>query len=259
MGALLISGDTPTSPKVAIINQALARSAFARVNPVGATFKMKEGEQGYEIVGVCSDAKYGWLRSDAPPTFYLLYTQQKDVHGGMTFEARAKDNPMGLAGAIRAAVGSVDKDLPVIDLRTQEQQIDATLAPERSFATVTAAFGVLALALASIGVYGVMASTVARRVNEIGVRMALGAQAHQVLWMVLGEASWMAVAGIGAGLGAALLLKRFLGSILFGIKPTDPLTLGSSALLLFSVALLAGWGPARRASYIQPVEALRHE
>ena len=177
----------------------------------------------------------------------------------MTFEVRTKGNPRDFAGAIRGAVDSVDKDLPLIDVRTQEEQVDATLAPERIFAVVTTGFGVLALVLASIGVYGVMASTVARRVNEIGVRMALGAQAHQVLLMVLGEASWLALTGIGAGLGAALLLTRFLSSMLFGLKPSDPLTLASAALLLFSVTMLAGWGPARRASYIQPVQALRHE
>jgi len=124
---------------------------------------------------------------------------------------------------------------------------------------VTSGFGILALVLASIGVYGVMASAVARRVNEIGVRMALGAQTNQVLWMVLREASWMAVIGIGAGLGAALLLTRFLGSMLFGLKPSDPLTLASAGLMLFTIAMLAGWIPARRAASIQPVQALRHE
>jgi ABC-type antimicrobial peptide transport system permease subunit len=157
-------------------------------------------------------------------------------------------------------VESVDKDLPLIEVRTQQEQIDATLAPERSFSAVTTGFGILALLLASIGsIYGVMASAVARRVNEIGVRMALGARANQVLRMVLSEAMSLALTGIVAGFGAALLLTRFLNSMLFGLKPTDPLTLASAAFLLLTVAMLAGWAPARRASRIQPVQALRHE
>jgi ABC-type antimicrobial peptide transport system permease subunit len=220
---------------------------------------MKEGQQEYEIVGVCANAKYGWLRSGPAATFYVLYTQQKDARGGMTFEVRTKGDPRRFVSAIRGAVDAVDRDLPLIEVRTQEEQIDATLAPERSFALVTTGFGILALVLASIGVYGVMASTVARRVNEIGVRMALGAQAHQVLLMVLGEASWLAVTGIVIGLGAALLLTGFLSSMLFGLKPTDPLTLAGAAVLLFIIAMMAGWAPARRASKIQPVQALRHE
>jgi predicted permease len=250
--------DTPTSPKVAIINQALARRDFAGMNPVGTTFTTK-GQERYEIVGVCADAKYQGLRDDASPTFYVLYRQQKDAHNGMTFEVRTRGDPQGVVSAIRGAVRSVDKDLPLIDVRTQEEQIDATLAPERIFAAVTTGFGILALVLASIGIYGVMAYTVARRVNEIGVRMALGAQAHEILLMVLSETSWLALTGICAGLGAALLLTRFLRSMLFDLKPTDPSTLASAALLLFSIGMLAGWGPARRASNIQPVEALRHE
>jgi predicted permease len=251
--------DTPTSPVVAMINQSLAKREFAGTNPLGKTFRMKEGQQQYEIVGICADAKYGWLRDDPPATFYVLYSQQKEARGGMTFEVRTKGDPTGLVDAIRGAVESIDKDLPLIDVRTEKEQIDATLAPERSFTFVTSGFGMVALLLAGIGVYGLMASAVARRVNEIGVRMALGARADQVLRMVLGEVMALALTGIGAGLGAALLLTRFLNSMLFGLKPTDPLTLASAALLLLAVAMLAGWTPARRASHIQPVQALRHE
>jgi predicted permease len=251
--------DTATSPGVAVINRALAQKEFAGTNPIGASFQMKEGGAPIEIVGVCADAKYAWLRADDSPTFYVMYTQQKDAGGSMTFEVRTRGNPRDFAGAIRSVVESVDKDLPLIDVRTQEEQIDATLAPERSFATVASAFGVLALVLASIGVYGVMAVGVSRRVNEIAVRMALGAGADQVLRMVLGEAMALALAGVGTGLCAALLLTRLLSSLLFGLKPTDLLTLVTAGLLLPVVAILASWGPARRASRIQPVLALRHE
>jgi ABC-type lipoprotein release transport system permease subunit len=237
----------------------LAQREFAGKNPIGISFRMKEGGEQFEIVGVCADAKYGWIRENAPPTFYVLYTQQKEAGGSMTYEVRAKSNPRDLAGAIRETVESVDKDLPLIEVRTQQQQIDAALAPERSFATVTTGFGILALVLASIGVYGVIAAGVSRRVNEIGVRMALGARAEQVLRMVLGEAMRLALVGIGVGLCAALLLTQFLSSMLFGLKPTDLLTLAGAGLLLSAAAILAGWSPARRASRIQPVQALRHD
>jgi len=250
--------DTPTSPKVAIINQALARKEFAAMNSVGKTFKTEE-EERYEIIGVCADAKYADLRTDPPPTFYVLYQQQKDARHRMTFEVRTNGDPGGVVTAIRSAVQSVDIDLPVIDVRTQTDQINASIAPERIFAALTAGFGVLALLLASIGVYGIMACTVGRRLNEIGIRMALGAQASQVLLMILRETAWLAAIGVGTGLGAALLLTQFVRSMLYGLKPTDSPTLAGAALLLFAIAMLAGWGPANKASLIQPMQALRHE
>jgi ABC-type antimicrobial peptide transport system permease subunit len=237
----------------------LAQKEFGDKNPVGASFRMKEGGEQFEIVGVCADAKYAWIRDDAPPIFYVLYTQEKDPRGSMTFEVRTHSNPLNLAGAVRGAVESIDKDLPLIEVRTQQQQIDAALAPERSFASVTSGFGILAVLLASIGVYGVIAAGVVRRINEIGVRMALGARAAQVLRMVMGETLVLAFVGIGAGLCAALPLTRFLTSRLYGLKPTDPITFAAAGLLLLAAAMLAGWAPARRASRIQPVQALRHE
>jgi ABC-type antimicrobial peptide transport system permease subunit len=220
---------------------------------------MKQEGEEFQIVGVCADAKYGWIRENAPPTFYVLYTQQQDTRGSMTYEVRTRGNPKDYTNAIRGVVESVDKDLPLIEVRTQQEQIDAALAPERSFATVTTGFGMLALILASIGVYGVIGAGVAARVNEIGVRMALGARAGQVIRMVLGEAMGLALIGIGAGLCASMLFTRLLNSMLFGLRPTDALTLAGAVLLLSAAAMLAGWAPARKASRIQPVQALRHE
>lgn len=251
--------DTSISPNIAIISRALAQKEFGDKNPVGASIRMKEGGEQLEIVGVCADAKYAWIRDDAPPVFYVLYTQEKDPRGSMTFEVLTHGNPLNIVGAVRGAVESVDKDLPPIEVRTQQQQIDAAVAPERTFATVTSGFGILAVLLASMGVYGVIAAGVSRRINEIGVRMALGASAEQVLLMVMTEALGLACAGIGTGLCAAPFLTRFLSSRLFGLKPTDPLTLATAGLLLLAAAMLAGWSPARRASRIQPVQALRHE
>jgi ABC-type antimicrobial peptide transport system permease subunit len=153
----------------------------------------------------------------------------------------------------------MDRDLPLIDLRTMTEQIETTVSGERMFAQLTSAFGALALMLASIGIYGIMAYTVARRMNEIGIRMALGAPTRKVLLMILREASALAVIGISVGLGAGLLLMRSIRSMLFGLNPTDAFTLASAALLLLAIAMLAGWGPARRASLIQPIQALNRE
>ncbi len=181
------------------------------------------------------------------------------MDGGPTYELRLKTDPEGVLPAVREAVASVDKDLPLIDVRTQTEQIDGILSEERLFAALTTAFGVLALVLACIGIYGLTAYNVARRTNEIGIRIALGARAGQVLRMILGEASWLAAIGIVIGLGAALGLTRFLASLLYGLKPGDPATLVGAALLLVGTALGAGWFPAWRASKVQPMEALRHE
>lgn len=253
------SNDTSISTRVAVINRALAKIEFGGKNPVHSFFRMEQSGEPLEIVGVCANAKYAWIRDDEPPTFYVLYTQQQDLRGSMTFEVRTKGDPKSFSAEISNAVQAVDKDLPLIDVRTQEEQVDADLAPERSFAILTSAFGVLALVLASVGVYGVVSAGVSRRVNEIGVRMALGARADHVLRMVLGEAVGLAVSGIVVGLGAALLLTRFLVDMLFGLKPADPLTLLCSGGLLSLVAVVAAWAPAQRASHIQPVRALRHE
>ena len=266
MGISLISGrefneqDTETSPKVAIINDALARKFFPNTNPVGKTFT--NDKMHIQIVGLCAGAKYSDLRSEVPPTFYLPYRQaagQPDMQGGVTYELRLKTTPESVLPAIRQTIASIDKDLPLIDVRTQTEQIDAILSQERLFAALTAAFGILALTLACIGIYGLMAYTVARRTNEIGIRIALGAQTGQVLRMILSEASWLAAIGVAIGLASALGLTRFLASLLYGLKPSDPVTLVAAALLLIATALAAGWLPAWRASRVQPMEALRHE
>jgi predicted permease len=263
MGIPLVAGrgfnehDTETSPKVAVVNQALAKKYFPKGDPIGKTFN----KEHIQIVGIAADAKYDDLRNDDPPTYYVPYRQapEGEMDGGPTYEIRLKTTPESTLPAIRDAVASIDKDLPLIDVRMQTEQIADILSPERLFALLAGAFGVLALILACIGIYGVMAYTVARRTNEIGIRIALGAQTGQVLRMVLGEASWLAFFGIAIGLGCALWLTRFLATLLYGLKPSDPGTLIVAALLLLAAALAAGWTPAWRASRVQPMEALRHE
>jgi len=249
--------DTETSLKVAIVNRRLVRQFFPNTDPIGKTFD--SNHQKFQVIGICADAKYDSLRHEVPPTFYPLYRQLLDAEYGMTYEIHTQMKPESIIPSLRKAIQSVDKDLPLIDVRTQEEQIDATMQQERIFANLSAGFGVLALTLACIGIYGVMAYTVARRINEIGIRMALGAQARQVLLMILRESSWLAIIGVAAGLGAALFLTRFLKAMLYGLQPNDPVTLIGAALLLFMVAILAGWGPAQRASRVEPMQALRHE
>jgi predicted permease len=252
--------DTASSPKVGIINESLARKRFPNTNPIGKRFRADQDSQNewIQIVGICADNRYLNLRDDPPPQFFLPYIQQAEVRG-MVYQVRTKLAPSALAPALRRVVQSLDRDLPMTDMRTQREQIDATMKIERSFAVLTAGFGLLALAFACVGIYGVMAYSVAQRRNEIGIRLALGAQPGQVRGMILGESAWMAVAGIVAGLVAALLLTRLVKSMLFGIQPYDPGTLSAGVLLLLGIALAASWIPARRAAGMQPMEALRHD
>jgi predicted permease len=271
MGIPLLAGrefnahDTTTSPKVMVLSETLARKAFPGVNPIGrhvrAHFHPREGKPGdlIEVVGVCADTRYWSLKQDPVGMFYEPYTQTENLDYGATYEIRTRMHAASLATALRHAVQSIDPDLPLLDLRTQREQIDAAMQQERIFAALTAGFGVLALALACVGVYGVMAYSVARRTNEIGIRLALGALPRQVLAMVLREASWLAMAGIGAGVAMALVLTRLVKSLLYGLQPTDPLSVAGGAVLLVLVGLAASWIPARRAAGVQPMEALRHE
>jgi ABC-type antimicrobial peptide transport system permease subunit len=212
-----------------------------------------------EIVGISADARYATLRQEPAAQFLIPYSQFPEEIGNITFEIRTSVPPAMLQPSLRKVVQSADPDLPIVDLRTQREQINATTSTERAFAVLTAGFGVLALFLACVGIYGIMAYAVAQRTSEIGVRLALGAIPRQVLAMVLREAFWMSGAGIAIGLGASFVLARFVGSMLYGVAPSDPLTLSSAAALLLLVALGASWIPARRASSIQPMEALRHE
>jgi ABC-type antimicrobial peptide transport system permease subunit len=161
--------------------------------------------------------------------------------------------------SVHAVVERIDPDLPVFDVRTQIDQIDATLSQQRLFATLTSAFGLLALVLAALGIYGVIAGSVASRITEIGVRMALGAERRDVLVMILREAATLAAIGVAAGLAVASGLVRYVASYLYELTPFDPLTAGAAVALIVAVALFSGWWPARVASRLDPMQALRHE
>jgi predicted permease len=265
MGIPIVSGrsfdaqDMASSQRVGIINAALAKKRFPNMNPLGKRFRADGTADAWiQIVGICADTRYATLRDPAPPQFFLPYVQRKGV-GGLTYAIRTQLAPSALVPALRAVVQKADRDLPIVDIRTQREQIDANMQMERTFAALTAGFGVLALALACVGIYGIMAYSVANRRNEIGIRLALGAQPGQVRGMILRESTWLALAGIVAGVGAALALTRLVKTMLFGIEPYDPLTMVSGVAILLVVALAASWIPARRAARVQPMDALRHE
>ncbi len=254
--------DTENSPKVAIINQTLARRFFNGQNPLGKRFSQDGPDEKertwYKVIGVCADTRYANMRDDPPALFLNLFRQSKEA-GSLTYVVHTKMLPKAIVPSLRAAVQRVDRDLPLMDVRTQEEQIDADLQQERMFASLSAGFGVLALALACVGIYGIMAYTVVQRTNEIGIRPALGAERGQVRGMVLREAGLLAVAGVVSGLAIALGLGRLVKFLLYGLQPADPLSLAAAGCLLLGVALIAGWVLAMRASRVEPMEALRHE
>jgi predicted permease len=251
--------DTASSQKVAVINQSLARTRFPHGNPVGKRFRgAGDADAWIQVVGICADTHYATLREDPPPQYFVPYVQQTGV-GGLVYVIRTQIRPAAIVPALRQAVAQIDRDLPITDVRTQQEQIDDTMSTERTLAALAGGFGLLALALACVGIYGIMAYSVANRRNEIGIRMALGAQPGQVRGMILRESTWLAVAGIVAGVGAALLLTRLVKSVLYGIRAYDPVTMAGGVFILLAVALAATWIPARRAAGVQPMEALRHE
>jgi predicted permease len=262
MGIPILSGrslsvrDRGNGLRVAVVNQQFVRNFFPDGEALGKA--IVNGGETYQIVGICGDAKSRDIRTAIPPTFYRPFLQAKDL-SNMTFEIKTAASDASIVKSVREAVRSIDKDLPVFDIRTQTEQIDATLSHERLFAALTSSLGLLALVLAGVGIYGIMAYAVARRTSEIGVRMALGAQGRQVLAMILGETALLAGAGVAIGIAAAAGLSRYIRSMLYGLQPSDPLTFAGAVLLLLVIALLAGWRPARKASRLDPMVALRHE
>ena len=177
----------------------------------------------------------------------------------MTFEVRTAVNPADIVAAVRRELQAIDKNLPMLDIRTQSEQVDRSLFQERLFAKLTGFFGVLALLLASIGLYGLMSYSVGARTQEIGIRMALGAQRSDVLWMVIRESLLLIVIGLLIGLPVTFAVTRLVSSMLFGLSPADPISILVASLLLGVVACCAGYLPARRATRIEPMLALRYE
>jgi predicted permease len=249
--------------QVAVINQTMARKYFPNIDPIGSRFGFSRNCSrggGFEIVGVVRDAKYGRLKEEIYPTAYTPYVQLPfGAPDPMTFSVRVSGDPAAMTTAIQKAVQAVEPKLPIFAVKTQEAQIAEILSQSRLFASLSSFFGLLALALVAIGLYGVMSYTVSRRTHEIGVRMALGAQAADVLSLVMRETLWLALAGVALGIPTTLVATSWVESQLFGLKPHDPLTITLVTLLLMAVMALAGYLPARKAARVDPLVALRCE
>jgi predicted permease len=254
--------DNESAPKVAVVNQTLVNRYFANRDPIGQRIGWDRTSPDMEIIGVVKDAKYDSLRRDAPATVYHPFRQAINL-AWMHYEVRTARDPKALIPDIRSTVAALDRNVPLFDLKTQAEQVDELLLQERLFAKLSSFFGLLALLLACVGLYGIMSYAVIRRTSEIGIRMALGARRGEILGMVLRETLVLVTIGIAVGIPASLMVTRFAASVfsglLFGLKTTDVTTVAIASLLLMAVAAFAGFLPARRASRVEPTVALRYE
>lgn len=254
--------DQTGAPKVAIINETMARDYFGDSNPIGQHVSVPAwtvSSSWLEIVGVMRDKKNHDLRERPAPMIYLPLFQEPLYSGGVTFEVRTAIDPHSALRSILQAVKSVDSRLPVSDVKTLNEQVNQSLIQERLVASLSSLFGVLALLLAAVGLYGLMTYAVNRRAGEIGIRMALGARRAQIAGMVLGETLRLVAIGLLIGIPAGIAGSRLIASELYGVKPDDPVTIAIPGAVMACIAVLAAWLPARRASRVDPMAALRHE
>jgi predicted permease len=264
LGVPLMSGreftdaDVAGAPKVAIVNEAFAKKFNLGRDAVGKHMAQGDGKLDIEIVGVVQNAKYSEVKQEVPPLFFRPYRQSERV-GSNTFYVRTAADPAATLRAIPATIAALDPNLPVEDLKTMQQQVRENVSLDRMISTLSAAFAFLATILAAVGLYGVLAYTVSQRTREIGLRMALGADAARVRRMVLKQVAVLILIGGVVGIGVAMLLGYFAQSLLYQLKGYDPVVLSFSAVLLTLVALAAGYIPALRASRVQPMTALRYE
>jgi predicted permease len=253
LGRGFTSSDTDGSPKVVVVNQTFVRKYFTDENPIGQTLKV--GDDEWRIAGVCRDAKYADIKADAPPTVYFSYRQS--AMETAYFAVRTALPALTLVPAARKAVAAIDPNVPLADVTTQEAVRNSQISQERMFATLVGALAGLAVLLACIGLYGLMAYNVTRRTGEFGVRMALGATSHDIAWPIVREALLLVGAGLAVGVPSALALAHVVENQLYGVAPHDPMTFVAGAVLLLTLALVACWLPARRATKVNPLEALR--
>ncbi len=254
-GRTFTARDDSSAPKVAVVNRALVETIFGHESPLGR--RIRFANTVATVVGVVRDVKYDKVREAVPATIYLSLGQ--GTGGRASFAVRSAAAPAVLASGIRRVVHGIEPNLPVLDLRTQDEQIERLFGTERMFSRLSILVGGVALLLVSVGLYGLMAYAVARRTGEIGVRMALGALPGRVFAMIVRESLAFVAAGLVVGVATAWAATRLIASLLFGLTPTDPLTYCGVALLLGFVALLAIWLPARRAAKVDPMVALRAE
>jgi putative ABC transport system permease protein len=265
-GRAFNEGDKSSAEPVIIVNEALARRSFRGSDPIGKQLcaGCEYGDPSQrQVVGVINDTKQRSLIDLAPPTVFIPLSQtpenMKELLRGSSFVIRTTGDPMGIAGTIRETFHRLDPALPVRNMRSLEQIVGHSVAPQRFNLSLLTLFAALGLMLAAIGIYGVLAYGVSQRTREIGLRMALGAQQQDVLKLVVKQGMVLALTGVVIGILASLALTRLMKSLLFGVTATDPLTFFVIALLLMAIALLACWIPARRASKVDPTIALRYE
>ena len=249
--------DTPESPKVAIVNNTLARYFFGKDNPIGKRISI-EDYKDLEIVGVVADTKYRDLKEPPPRTAYIPYSQYTNTDQRVLC-VRATGDVSAVVAAIRQVVRSLDSNLPVFGIKTFAQHINDSISRERLVALLSSLFGLFALLLAALGLYGVVAYSVTRRTREIGIRLALGAQRASVLRLVLRDTLLLTIIGICIGLSATFFGTRLIKHLLFELLPNDPFIVTIAALLMISIAIIAGYLPGRRAARVNPVVALRYE
>lgn len=262
-GRAINDQDVAGGPRVAMVNQAFVDQYFPGSSPVGRGFVFGDQEEGgarYEIVGVVGDARFGGVREEAGKMVYVAMLQAGDRTAFTSeLQIRAAGDPGSYAGQVRAVIAGVDSRLPIFQVTSLDEQLQATLRQPRLLARLVAVFGVLAVLLACVGLYGVISQSVQRRTNELGIRMALGADAKRIIAMVLGETMRLILAGLAIGIPAALAGGYLIRSQLFGVDPQDPVTLAGTSVLLVLVAAVAGYLPAWRASRVDPMLALRKD
>jgi len=258
-GRLFTERDTKETSPVVVVNESLARRVFPGEDPLGKRLTVWRDEKfAREIIGIVGDVKSGRLDAETGSQIYVPHAQDA-AWGGLSLAVRTKSEPEALTAAVRGAVLAIDKNQPVYDIKTMDDTLSASIANSRLVVLLFGVFALFALLLATVGIYGVISYSVAQHTHEIGIRMALGAQRTDVLRLVVEQGMKLTLLGVVAGITAALVLTRVMASLLYGVSPTDPLVFAGVGLLLTIVALLACYIPARRASKVDPMVALRYE
>jgi predicted permease len=255
LGRDIADSDSATAPRVIILNQAIASKAFGSESPIGRTLQF--GDDPVTVVGLAADVRFDNIRTRPEPTVYVPFRQ----HGQhvATFALRTAGNPADLIPILDKTAARLAPEVPIYNVRTQEQQIDDAVRQERLFAALVSGFAIIGSLLACLGIYGTLAYSVTRRTSEIGLRVALGAQGPAVIWLILRESIWPVLVGLVAGVAAALALTHLIESMLFGLTPQDAATYVAAAALLLTCAIVAAWVPSRRAARLDPMTVLRCE